>query len=95
MHRNVELLIGRLATDPKLRRRFAANPEAVLRELSERGLELSEVELEALATTNPEAFRSLAGALDARLRKAPSTAETAAGDTPRTDPTDPERERTR
>lgn len=93
MHRNVELLIGRLATDPKLRRRFAENPEAVLRELSERGLELSEIELEALAATHPEAFRSFAGALDARLRKASPAAETATGADSRTDSETPERER--
>lgn len=71
MHRNVELLIGRLATDPRLRRRFAASPVALLRELAEEGLELTAVELEALATTDPEALRSFAAALDARLRKVP------------------------
>jgi hypothetical protein len=73
MHRNVETLIGRLATDPKLRRRFADSPEDVLRELSELGLELTEIEIAALAATDPEAFVSFAGALDARLRKAPET----------------------
>lgn len=75
MHKHVEQLLGRLATDPKLRRRFAANPEALLRELAESGLELTDVELEALATTDPEAIRSFAAALDARLRKAPLTDE--------------------
>lgn len=70
MHKNVETLIGRLATDPKLRRRFAESPEAVLRELAERGLELSAVELAALAALDPAALTSFAGALDARLRKA-------------------------
>jgi hypothetical protein len=77
MHKHVEQLLGRLATDPKLRRRFAANPEALLRELAESGLELTEVELEALATTDPEALRSFAAALDARLRKAPLLDESA------------------
>jgi len=71
MHRNVEVLIGRLATDPKLRRRFAAYPEALLRELADGGLELTEIELEALAETDPAALRSFAAALDARLRKTP------------------------
>ena len=69
MHKTVELLIGRLATDSKLRRRFAASPEAVLRELVESGLELTEIELAALAATPPEALRSLAATLDARLRR--------------------------
>lgn len=69
MHKNVELLIGRLATDSKLRRRFAASPEAVLRELVESGLELTQIELAALAATAPEALGALAAALDARLRR--------------------------
>jgi len=80
MHKNVELLLGRLATDPKLRRRFAANPERVLRELAEQGLELTLVELEALAALAPAAIRSFADALDARLRKASLPSEPAAGD---------------
>jgi hypothetical protein len=67
MHRNVELLIGRLATDPELLQRFADQPQAVLRE---QGLDLTEVECAALAATDPEAFRVLADALDARLRRA-------------------------
>lgn len=75
MHKIVELLIGRLATDPKLRRRFAANPVRLLRELAEEGLELTEIEIEALAATNPAAIRAFATALDARLRKASLTDE--------------------
>lgn len=70
MHRNVETLIGRLATDPKLRRRFVETPTAVLEELSGQGLELTSVELAALAAMDPEALHSFAGSLDRRLRKA-------------------------
>jgi hypothetical protein len=70
MHKNVETLIGRLATDPKLRRRFADKPAAVLEELCEQGFELTTVEIEALAATDPEALHSFAGAIDRRLRKA-------------------------
>lgn len=67
MHRHVELLIGRLATDPRLQRRFAEQPfEALL----EQRLELSEVEIAALAATDPAAIRDFSAALDARLRKA-------------------------
>jgi len=66
MHRNVEVLIGRLATDPGLRRRFAAQPHQALRE---QALELTEVELEALAATDPEALRDFTATLDPRLRK--------------------------
>ncbi len=70
MHKIVELLIGQLATDPELRGRFAANPSRLLRELAERDLDLTQIEIEALAKTDPEAIHSFAAALDARLRKA-------------------------
>jgi hypothetical protein len=70
MHATVETLIGQLATDARLRRRFTEGPAALLAELSGRqGLELTPVELEALAATDPAALRSFAGALDRRLRK--------------------------
>ena len=68
-HRNVETLIGRLATDPFLRRRFADNPTALLRELTHHGFELTAVELEALASTDADAIRSFANALDRRIRR--------------------------
>jgi hypothetical protein len=67
MHKHVEVLIGRLATDSRLQSRFARRPNEVLRE---QGLELTEIEIEALAATDPEAFRTLTAALDARLRRA-------------------------
>jgi hypothetical protein len=85
MHRNVESLIGRLATDPQLRRRFAQDPFATLAELGAAGLELTEVEVEALSATDPAAFRRFAGALDRRLRRtAPITPPdpTTPGETP-------------
>ena len=69
-HRNVETLIGRLATDPLLRRRFAEDPVAILRELQEEGYELTTVELDALATTDGEALRAFAQSIDRRIRKA-------------------------
>jgi hypothetical protein len=67
MHKHVEQLIGRLATDPDLARRFAMRPLEVLRE---QGLELTEVELSALAALRPDAIHAFGAALDARLRKA-------------------------
>jgi hypothetical protein len=69
-HRNVEALIGRLATDPLFRRRFAADPSAVLGELQARGFELTPIELEALASTSAAAIESFADALDRRIRRA-------------------------
>ena len=67
MHKHVEWFIGRLATDPGLQTRFAEQPFAVLRELR---LELTEVEIEALASLEPTAIHAFSAALDARLRKA-------------------------
>jgi hypothetical protein len=75
MHRNVETLLGRLATDPMLCRRFAEGPATLLGELSEQGFELTEVELEALAAIDPEAVRRFAASLDRRLRKAALSAD--------------------
>ena len=69
-HRNVETLIGRLATDPLIRRRFVENPAAVLREFQEDGCELTAVEVDALAATDPEVLRSFAQSIDRRIRKA-------------------------
>jgi hypothetical protein len=73
MHRNVELLLGRLATDPELRRRFSADPRALLLELVERGMELTRVEMDALAGLDPESIGALANVLDRRLRRVATT----------------------
>jgi hypothetical protein len=64
------MLIGRLATDPLLRRRFAADPASVLRELQDEGYELTATELDALATTDPHAIGSFAESIDRRIRRA-------------------------
>jgi hypothetical protein len=68
-HRSVETLIGRLVTDPALRQRFSKDRAAVLREFCEQGHELTSVEQEGLAATDPDALRALADALDRRIRK--------------------------
>jgi hypothetical protein len=69
-HRNVENVIGRLATDPALRRRFTEDPAGILRELRDQGCELTLVEIEALASTDADAIRSFADTLDRRIRRA-------------------------
>ncbi len=74
-HRNVEALLGRLATDPALRGRFVDDPAHVLRELMEEGYELTSVEIEALASTNGDAIHSFADSLDRRIRRAVVNAE--------------------
>jgi CubicO group peptidase (beta-lactamase class C family) len=75
-HRTVENLLGRLATDPTLRRRFSRNRQALLEELRSRGEELTAIELEALASTEPDAIDIFALSLDERLRKAEFTTHT-------------------
>jgi len=91
MHKNVELLIGRLATDPRLQRRFAEQPIEAIREQL---LELTEIELVALAATDPAALRAFSEALDTRLRKAAPAAEMrpACGATPTGSSCDPGKE---
>lgn len=74
-HRNVENVIGRLATDPGLRRRFLEDPAGLLHELREQGYALTLVELDALASTDAGALRSFAEALDRRIRKAAGARE--------------------
>jgi hypothetical protein len=69
-HRNVETVLGRLATDPSLRGRFVEDPARVLRELRDEGYELTAVEIEALASTDANAIRSFADTLDRRIRRA-------------------------
>lgn len=86
MHKNVELLIGRLATDPELQRRFAEQPLEAIR--GER-LELSAIEVEALAAIDPAAFRALADALDPRLKKASLASERRAAGSETTTTTQP------
>jgi CubicO group peptidase (beta-lactamase class C family) len=72
-HRHVEAVLGRLATDPVLRRRFSRDRGALLQELQSGGFELTAVELEALASTEPGAIDRFARSLDERLRKAEFT----------------------
>src|SRR5262245_59319329 len=77
-HRNVEILIGKLATDAALGRRFANDPAAVLNELERQGLELTAVEIDALSSTDVAAIQTITRALDRRIRKAalgPNTTE--------------------
>lgn len=67
MHKHVEILIGRLATDPNALSHFARHPHAVIGDM---GLELTEVEIAALIAINIDALRMFSATLDARLRKA-------------------------
>jgi hypothetical protein len=65
----VERVIGMLATDEGLRRRFATNPDSALQEAVQRGMELTTIELRSLATLNPRDLSGFARGIDPRLQK--------------------------
>ena len=66
---HVERIIGLLATDEGMRRRFAASPRATLEEMLLRGMELTECERWALARLDPRDLERFAEAMDSRLQK--------------------------
>jgi hypothetical protein len=74
-HRGVEIVLGRLATDESIRRRFGEAPGVVLKEMMALGLELSAVELAALERLDPWAIQRFAQSLDSRLQKAALVAQ--------------------
>lgn len=65
---DVELVIGKLATNQNLRRNFALQPEATLRDLVAAGLHLTSVEIQALLAVDLEALQRLADRLDPRIQ---------------------------
>ena len=67
--RNVEQVIGKLATDEEFRRRFETDRVSVLRDLIESGVELTPVEVKALLDLDFSACRRFARCLDPRLQK--------------------------
>ena len=68
--RNVEIVIGRLATDEEVRERFLEDPQAEVAAMRREGLELTAIEVEALASLPTSPLEALADALDPRLQKA-------------------------
>jgi ribosomal protein S18 acetylase RimI-like enzyme len=72
-HKSVEAVIGKLATDEGFRRRFLGNALAALDELQQRGIELTPVEIQALAALDPDAVSAFAGNIDGRLQKVDCT----------------------
>jgi len=94
MHKHVEVLIGRLATDAEFRRRFEESPVAVL---LEQRMELSEIEVAALSALDPAALHAFAAVLDARLRKVSLSSGTGrtCGDHPTESSNDSGKENTR
>jgi hypothetical protein len=66
---NVERVIGRIVTDHGLRRRFEERPFEALFEIVASGVELTTVELQALAGLDPTVVARFADALDPRIQK--------------------------
>lgn len=66
---NVERVIGRLVTDETFRRRFAGDPATALRELVEAGVELTPIEVRALACVDAALLSRIAEAIDPRIQK--------------------------
>jgi hypothetical protein len=72
--RHVEGFLGRIATDPALRRRFGHDRRAAMAAFQDEGHELSAVERAALEALSPQAVEAFASALDARIQRADVTA---------------------
>jgi hypothetical protein len=67
--RNVERVIGRLATDESFRLRFFEDPDAVLEEMAVEGVELNPCERNAVLTIDRETLSRFADAIDPRIQK--------------------------
>jgi hypothetical protein len=66
---NVEKVIGRLVTDEGFRRRFAADPDAAVQRLVERGVQLNLCERRALTALDLERVALFAEGLDPCILK--------------------------
>ena len=67
---HVERVIGLLATDEALRRRFSKDPKACLADMIASGMELNECERWSLAHLDPVELARFARAIGPRLQKA-------------------------
>lgn len=68
--KNVELVVGKLATDEDFRIAFREDPARTFRELIANGLDLTCAEIAALCATDCAALERAAEALDPRLQRA-------------------------
>ena len=67
--RTVQLIIGQILTDEEFRSEFLERPIETLRSLRERGVELTNVEIDALAYTDRRFWLIGAEGIDARLQR--------------------------
>jgi hypothetical protein len=68
--KNVEIVIGRLATDEALRAEFIRDPLGTLRQLAETGIQLNTGEIDALLSTPADQLNAMADWVHPRLQKA-------------------------
>ena len=68
--KNVEAIIGKLATDEEFRHRFETDPARTVLELVDHGLCLTPAELSALVATDVTKCERFAADIDPRLQKA-------------------------
>jgi DNA-binding NarL/FixJ family response regulator len=71
----VQLVIGKLITDEAFRRGFETHGGECLYGLSERGIDLNDVEIAALLEADPRLWSKMAGRIDLRLKRTPATSE--------------------
>lgn len=69
VHRNIEIILGRLVTDEEFRIAFYRNPGGTLERAGLWGLVLTACEIRALLSTDPSLWERVALELDSRLRK--------------------------
>ena len=68
-HRTVQLIIGQILTDEEFRSDFLERPIATLASLRDRGLELTNIEVDALARTDRRLWRCGAEWIDTRIQR--------------------------
>ena len=69
MQRTVQLIIGQILTDEEFRAAFLERPIETLNSLRDRGLELTNVEVDALTKTDPRLWECGAERVDPRLQR--------------------------
>ena len=67
--KNVQLIIGQILTDEEFRADFLERPRATLASLRDRGFELTNIEVDALARTDRRLWQSGAEWIDARIQR--------------------------
>jgi hypothetical protein len=72
--KTVQLIIGRILTDEELRARFVAQPDSTLAWLRDKGYDLTDSEMDAIARTDRRLWGAGSKWLDMRLQRCHLTA---------------------